>query len=250
MNTASSMYCFGKALMESPVGTPTAHDQAPLTRQDGVTTNVSWASARLRALATLSGSLTDPLDPDDAARLVEQEAFAALGTTSAVVVTLGHFPPVNGFTKLRRPPNDARLHLVHAIGVTEEISAALRELPLDAPIPFAEVARSGEPLFLESSKDLKRYPEWGAAMIRAGAEASAIVPVWANGELRGVLGLSWPTPHIFDEDERAFVLTLGVMCAQAILRAYLRASESAARSEEHTSELQSQSNLVCRLLLE
>src|SRR5688500_16174904 len=66
-------------------------------------------------------------------------------------------------------------------------------------------------------------------MIRAGDEASAVVPVWANGELRGVLGLSWPTPHIFDEDERAFVLTLGVMCAQAILRAYLRASESAAR---------------------
>src|SRR2546430_13153956 len=28
------------------------------------------------------------------------------------------------------------------------------------------------------------------------------------------------------------------------------ASETAARSEEHTSELQSQSNLVCRLLLE
>src|SRR5205085_5362942 len=29
-----------------------------------------------------------------------------------------------------------------------------------------------------------------------------------------------------------------------------RASASASRSEEHTSELQSQSNLVCRLLLE
>src|SRR2546430_7056905 len=29
-----------------------------------------------------------------------------------------------------------------------------------------------------------------------------------------------------------------------------RAGEHAARSEEHTSELQSQSNLVCRLLLE
>ena len=52
---------------------------------------------------------------------------------------------------------------------------ALRELPLDAPNPFAEVARSGEPLFLESAKDLKLYPEWGAAMIRAGAEAAAIV---------------------------------------------------------------------------
>src|SRR2546430_11738150 len=33
-------------------------------------------------------------------------------------------------------------------------------------------------------------------------------------------------------------------------RAALRAAEPRVRSEEHTSELQSQSNLVCRLLLE
>src|SRR2546427_3874470 len=33
-------------------------------------------------------------------------------------------------------------------------------------------------------------------------------------------------------------------------RMYLSISASVARSEEHTSELQSQSNLVCRLLLE
>lgn len=152
-----------------------------------------------------------------------------MGSTSAVVVTLGRFPPEDSHAKLSPPASDARLHLVHAIGVTSEVQAALRELPLDAPIPFAEVARSGEPLFLESATELERYPEWGAAMIRAGAGSSAIVPVWANGELRGVLGLSWPTARSFDEDERAFVLTLGVMCAQAILRAYLRASESAAR---------------------
>jgi signal transduction histidine kinase len=212
-----------------PVGTRTAFAPSDAPSQGRTFKEpVSWASERLRALATLSGSLTDALDPDDAAKLVEQEAFAALGTTSAVVVTLGPFPPT---AKTGPPPADARLHLVHAIGVPEEVQAALRELPLDAPIPFAEVARSGEALFLESRKDLNRYPEWGAAMVRAGAEAAAVVPVWANGELRGVLGLSWPDPHIFDEDERAFVLTLGVMCAQAILRSYLRAAESAAREQ-------------------
>ena len=54
------------------------------------------------------------------------------------------------------------------------------------------------------------------------------MPVWANGELRGVLGLTWPEPRDFDEDERAFVLTLGVMCAQAIMRAHLRAAERVA----------------------
>ena len=186
---------------------------------------VPIASARLRALAKLSGSMTDAMGPGEAARLVEQEALTVLGATGAVVVTLGRFPPPPGASRGEL----SKLHLIHAIGVPEEIQAAVRELPLDAAIPFAAVARSGEPLFLASVDELKESGEWGAAMLRAGAQACAVVPVWANGELRGVLGLSWPVPQLFDEDDCAFVLTLGVMCAQAILRAYLRQSEVDAR---------------------
>jgi signal transduction histidine kinase len=100
-------------------------------------------------------------------------------------------------------------------------------------VPLAEVARTGEPLFLPSVPSLRQYSDWGAAMVRAGARSAAIVPVWANGELRGVLGLAWPEPRVFDEDERAFVLTLCVMCAQAIMRAHLRASELESRQAEH-----------------
>src|SRR5690242_13963246 len=45
---------------------------------------ISGASVRLRALAALSGSLTDALGPQDAADLVERQALFALGATSAV----------------------------------------------------------------------------------------------------------------------------------------------------------------------
>ena len=190
--------------------------------------HVSGASARLRALAALSGSLTDALGPEDAANLVEQQALSALGATSAIVVTLGPFPSSGGGFV---PPDSTRLHVVHAIGLPAEVKAALDQLPLDAPVPFAEVARIGAPLFLPSDRDLLLYPEWGAAMIRAGAGAAAIVPVWANGELRGVLGLAWARERVFDEDERAFVLTLGVMCAQAIMRAHLRDAERQSRDD-------------------
>jgi signal transduction histidine kinase len=127
--------------------------------------------------------------------------------------------------------------VVRAIGLPAEVSAALEQLPLAAPVPFAEVARTGEPRFLGSEEELRAYPDWGAAMIRAGARAAAIVPVWANGELRGVLGLSWAEPRTFDEDECAFVLTLGVMCAQALMRAHLRAAELVAREgADHARE--------------
>jgi signal transduction histidine kinase len=191
---------------------------------------VSGASRRLRALAALSGSLTDALGPAEAADLVEQKALSALGATSAVVVTLGPFPPPIAPSGGAFAPNSAtNLTVVHAIGLPAEVRAALEQLPLDAPVPLAEVARLGDPLFLSSEEELRRYPDWGGAMVGAGARAAAIVPVWANGELRGVLGLSWAERRSFDEDERAFVLTLGVMCAQAIMRAHLRGAERQAR---------------------
>jgi signal transduction histidine kinase len=198
----------------------------------------SRASTHLRALAELSGSLTDALNPEDAAGLVEQKALTALGAVSAVVVTVGAFPPPSAFPRgpTRAPALGASeslpaltLHVVRAIGVPGSIRNALEALPLDAPVPFAEVAREGKPVFLDSEEEMQRYPAWAQAMIGASARAAAIVPVWANGELRGVLGLAWRDPHVFDEDERAFVSTLGVMCAQAIMRAHLKAAELEAR---------------------
>jgi signal transduction histidine kinase len=104
-------------------------------------------------------------------------------------------------------------------------------LPLAARVPFAVVGRTGAPLFLPTVAEMQRYPDWAEGMIAAGLRSAAIVPVWANGELRGVLGLAWHDKRVFDEDERAFVLTLGVMCAQAIMRAHLREAEHTARNE-------------------
>src|SRR2546430_13393372 len=51
--------------------------------------------------------------------------------------------------------------------------------------------------------------------------------------------MPWPTLRLADSNE--------VKLDQS---AYTEYREAANRSEEHTSELQSQSNLVCRLLLE
>jgi signal transduction histidine kinase len=202
---------------------------------------VSGASRRLRALAALSGSLTDALTPEEAANLVERKALSALGASSAVVVTLGAFPPTSPTVEKA----EVALHVVHAIGLPAEVSATLEQVPLAANMPFAEVARTGEPLFFASAEEIRKDPEGGNAIVRAGAGSAAVVPVWANGQLRGVLGLAWPEARVFDEDERAFVLTLGVMCAQAIMRAHLRAAEQVSRESaeaaRETAELANRS---------
>src|SRR4051794_27800216 len=70
-----------------PLGAPHmgVRDVLPAFRPPAPRTeHVSAASLRLRALATLSGSLTDALSPEDAASLVEKQALSALGATSAV----------------------------------------------------------------------------------------------------------------------------------------------------------------------
>ena len=93
-------------------------------------------------------------------------------------MTLGRFPPA-ALTRspTSAPPDATTLFLVHAIGLPAEVKALLEQLPLAAAVPLAEVACVGEALFLHSERDLQRYPEWGAAMIRAGSCAAAVVPV-------------------------------------------------------------------------
>ena len=87
---------------------------APYTAPPELLKDISGASHRLRALAALSGSLTDSLSPEDAAALVEKKALSALGATSAVVITLGPFPP-NGRTTGTpvAPSGETKLTVVH-----------------------------------------------------------------------------------------------------------------------------------------
>ena len=216
--------------------TPLRSELQPVLAVGRLDENISSASLRLRALAALSGSLTDALAPEHAADLVEQRALSAIGATSAAIMTRGQLPPVaRARPDGAAPQAEARLHLVHAVGLPAAMQSALDQLPLDAPVPLAEVGRLGTPLFMHSEEEMRQYPDWSDAMIAAGARAAAIIPVWANGELRGVLGLTWPAPRSFDEDERAFVLTLGVMCAQAIIQAHLHAEERRAREAAEQS---------------
>jgi signal transduction histidine kinase len=75
-----------KAYVELPSTIPSPQDGQESGEHADL--GVSAGSRRLRSLAALSGSLTDPRSAEDAAQLVEQHAMAALGATSAVVVTL------------------------------------------------------------------------------------------------------------------------------------------------------------------
>jgi hypothetical protein len=55
---------------------------------------------------------------------------------------LGRLPSLATTVDGLGAPVAAVLHVVHAIGLPLEVEEALEELPLDAPVSFAEVART------------------------------------------------------------------------------------------------------------
>jgi PAS domain S-box-containing protein len=180
----------------------------------------SEASYRLRALASLSGALTDPLSPAEASRIVSDLGLATLGAASASVVTLGPFPPD------RQAGAPHALHVVASVGVAAEAAERWRSFGADAQLPIALVVRTGKALYFGSRQAmLAAFPLLADEVARGDHHAFAVVPVWGNGHLRGAFALSWAGEREFDDDERAFVQTLGTMCAQAILRAHLAERE-------------------------
>src|SRR2546430_9458662 len=71
--------------------------------------------------------------------------------------------------------------------------------------------------------------------------------LFRSGE-RGLLGLAFPPG--FAAKQRFYVNYTDLNGNTVIAMYRVSSNPDVARSEEHTSELQSQSNLVCRLLLE
>src|SRR5256885_14626467 len=70
------------------------------------------------------------------------------------------------------------------------------------------------------------------------------------GGANGGLAIATALAGSFPEHRRTRLVDVADAVADAIARGDVTAEELLARSEEHTSELQSPCNLVCRLLLE
>jgi GAF domain-containing protein len=126
-------------------------------------------------------------------------------TSDAVAATLA----TEAFAALRAHsvavfvPSDAgdALEMVGSVNVSADMRARYARIPLDAELPVAA--------------------------------ATAVVPFDAGMDRRGVLAISFDSPHTFDEMEQRFVVTLGQLCGQAMHRARLHDS---ARAERERAE--------------
>ena len=191
-------------------------------------------TARLQQVtAALSGALT----PREVASVVVEQGVAALGAQAGVVVTLeaGVEPDSESGGA------GGVLRLLRSIGYPAELLERWAEIPVMAPVPIAEAARTGAPIFLESADAwAARYPGTGPLQLLPSSRSWAAVPLVAHDRVLGVMGLSFATPHAFAPEDRAFAVTLAQQCAQALERARLfdveRASRDNAEAARATAE--------------
>ena len=115
-------------------------------------------------------------------------------------------------------------------GWVEGARDAWTTMPLDAPAPVADAARTGAPVWSESSAAWhERYPHLVGMLDGYGYRGVLGAPLLAAGELVGALGIGFTEDRVLDADERSAVESLAAQCAQAMQRARLLQTESAAR---------------------
>src|SRR5256885_9903433 len=87
-------------------------------------------------------------------------------------------------------------------------------------------------------------------LFRSGVKSVLVQPLICHDDLLGAIFLRLSkSDEAFGRDEQEFAAAAAAALANSIRNARLHTALKKKRSEEHTSELQSPCNLVCRLLL-
>ncbi|MDT7571033.1 MAG: hypothetical protein QOE05_1207 [Actinomycetota bacterium] len=114
--------------------------------------------------------------------------------------------------------DDDTLEVVGSHGLGPETTARWHTFRVSAQLPASEAVRTNAPVLVQTMSELEeRFP------LLAGQAASdrslVCIPVSLGDRRLGVISLSFPTPHAFDETELRFLRALADTCAQAVDRA-------------------------------
>jgi serine phosphatase RsbU (regulator of sigma subunit)/putative methionine-R-sulfoxide reductase with GAF domain len=111
-----------------------------------------------------------------------------------------------------------RMRLLSAAG--DSGAAPFADISVQDPLPGPQVVRSGEALWLEAASDIDAFDALREAKIEA--EALAVLPLWVEGRVVGVLSVSYPRPRTFSAEERLFLLLVARQAAESLHRADVR----------------------------
>lgn len=184
------------------------------------------AADRTTRLQAVTAALSEALTPTQVAGVVVEQGVAALNANAGAIALLTE--------------NGTAFRLLRASGLPEEIVEKWQHFPVTAPIPFADVVQTGEPLLVASRDEwATRYPSFIKELNISRDQALVAIPLIVEGHTLGVMGLSFHESQTFSNNDSAFILALGQQCAQALERARLYDAEQTARTEAEAAQDQS-----------
>ena len=177
------------------------------------------ARERLARLQQVTASLSRASTPEEVIEAACRTSSEALDGQSASLWRLG---------------GDAALRLAGSWGAPYDLLDQFRIIPMGANLPAQHVVRTGQPLWVETEDDWTAWPElYVAARAAARLLSFCLFPLTVDGVVKGVVSFVQPIGHRFDDNERAYYVTISLHCAQALARAILHdaARELAVRAE-------------------
>jgi signal transduction histidine kinase len=174
------------------------------------------AADRTAHLQAVTAALGRAITPAEVGRVIVDQGLAAFGARAGSVMLLS--------------ADGTELEMVATEGYRPEVAAALTRLPRSSPMPVPAAVRSGQAIWIPSRLAyIAAHPELAWVPTAEGDFAAAAIPLELDGRLLGGIGLSFPQPREFDDEDRAFGKALADQCAQALERARLYQVERDAR---------------------
>jgi GAF domain-containing protein len=169
-------------------------------------------------LQSVSESLSQALIQQQVASAVVEQAANSLGAHAGTVVLL------------HNATNE--LEIVGTVNFPPDVVKKWERFSLNQQVPIADAIRSNSPVIVESFAEWSDYyPGLGPLASVTGSQALVAFPLIVEGQTIGALGLSFPSPQSFSEDDRSFMMALSQQCAQALERARLYETEKKIRTE-------------------
>lgn len=194
--------------------------------------------------AATTAELRERLARDRAEQVQQLTAALSVASTAMAVadaVVSGAeraFPGVSGVVVATRGDGNDELELVKASDMPAAMFDEWRRIPIGAPVPLSDVARTGKSIVMESPADWwKLYPDLAPLLEQTGHKAQLIVPLIAAGRCIGALGIAFRESRRFGVEEQEFAESVAGQCAVALERARLFGAERAARAEAETANM-------------
>ena len=185
-------------------------------------------ASRLLGITTL---LTQALTARDVAEVIVNRGISVLGARAGCIALWTRAEPA--------------CEILASVGYVAPEMQAKKRLPVHGPLPLSEALRTERPVWIgafeengaaaggDEDDDIGSY-----AAIPLELEPSGTSGAQAPDAL-GVLGLSFPEPRAFDDEERAFLVALAQQCAHALVRGRRYEAERRARTEAEAAERRS-----------